>query len=411
MSAPRLATLLARGGAIHADPHGATSPPLYQTATFAQERADAFGEYDYSRTDNPTRGALEALLAELDGGARALTYSSGMAAIAAVCRTVPPGSTIVCGRDLYGGTQRLMHRFLGGVEVVHADLSVDADGRCLGLEAAAERGRVALVFCESPSNPRLEIVDLRAVALAAHRVGARLAVDGTAMTPWLQTPLDLGADIVVHSATKGLAGHGDVTAGVVCVRDAGLGDELAARRNAEGTALAPFDAWLVLRGARTLGVRVERAQGSAQKLAQWLGDQPGVDAVHYPGLEDHPGNATHRAQARGGGVLVTFRAASAELAARVIEGTRRFTTAVSFGGIAASISAPHHMSHASVPPGAAPRPEPSLVRVSVGLEDPDDLIADLGQALRGGLADVRQSHGTHEVLGLEGEERLVDVLE
>lgn len=375
------ATRCARGGAIETDPHAATSPPLYQTATFAQSRADNFDAYDYTRTDNPTRSAAEDLLAELEGARGALTFSSGMAAIAAVLRETSEGGRLVCGRDLYGGTQRLAHRFLEGVDVEHVDLSVDADGRCQGLEASLAAQPAAVVFVETPSNPRLEIVDLRAVARTAHAAGARLVVDGTAMTPWLQRPLELGADVVVHSATKGLNGHGDVTAGVAATSDGALLERLAGRRNAEGTALAPFESWLLLRGIRTLGPRIDSAQRTAGRLARWLAAQPWTRAVRYPGLDSHPGASLHAAQAAGGGILIGVETADEQSAKALVERTRLFSIAVSFGGVASSISLPRAMSHASVPEGAAPPPEATLVRLSIGLEAFADLQADLERAM------------------------------
>lgn len=382
------ATRLARGGVIDADPHGATSPPLYQTATFAQADATSFGEFDYTRTDNPTRRALEELLAELEGGGRALAFASGMAALAATLRLARPGQRVLLGRDLYGGTQRFAERFLDGVECAYVDLGSGE------LAAELARGDVALVLFETPSNPRLEITDVRAVCRAAHGAGALVAVDATAMTPHLMRPLELGADLAVHSATKGLGGHGDVTAGVVTTADAALAERLAARRNAEGSALTPFESWLLLRGLRTLSVRVDAAQRSARRLAQRLAASVRFRSVRYPGLADHPASAIHRSQARGGGVLVTVECASREEAIALVEDTRLFTTAVSFGGVASSISIPHHMSHASAPEGAAPRPDPTLVRLSVGLEDVDELEADLLSAVNGTISlQVRSPTG------------------
>lgn len=377
------ATVVARGGAIDADPYGATSPPLYQTATFGQRTATGFDEFDYTRTDNPTRRAVEDLLAELEGARTALTFSSGMAAIAAVLRIARPGERVLCGRDLYGGTQRFLHEHLSGVVADHVDLTIGEDGRPRALERALATRGARILFVETPSNPRLEVVDLRSVARAAHAVGTLVVVDGTAMTPWLQRPLELGADVVVHSATKGLAGHGDVTAGVVATRDEALARELAARRNAEGTALAPFESWLLRRGVETLGVRLERAQSTALRLAKWLSERPEVERVSYPGLASHPGALVHAAQTvrdDAGGVLVTVECSNDDTARRLVESTELFSTSVSFGGVASSISLPHYMSHASTPEGAAPRPSPRLVRISVGLEAFDDLTRDLDSA-------------------------------
>lgn len=378
MSTPALDTLLARGGALMGDPYHATTPPLYQTATFAQEDPTRFGDFDYTRTDNPTRRALEAQLAALEGAARALTYASGMAAVAACARLVRPGERLIAGADLYGGTQRLFAGLAAtGVDVTQLDTHDVHE-----LEAALAERPTRLVWLESPSNPLLDIVDLAAAARAAERAGAWLAVDGTATSPALQRPLDLGAHLVAHSATKLLAGHGDVTAGVVATRDEALGAELAARRNAEGTALAPFEAWLLQRGLRTLGLRLERQQANARVLAERLAEHPAVARVRFPGLSHHPGAALHAKQARGPGQLLSLELTDPSRAAEVVSGATRFTTAVSFGGLASSISLPTCMSHASAPAGRRARLPAGLVRVSVGIEDLEDLWQDLARALR-----------------------------
>jgi len=384
MKLPHIDTLLARGGALAEDPFRATAVPLYQTATFAQDDPEAFGAFDYTRTDNPTRKAVEEQLAGLEGAHAALLYSSGMAGVAACLRLVAPGERIVAGADLYGGTQRLLARLAAtGREVeLLTDSSVAELGRALQRPAR-------LVWLESPSNPLLEVTDLAAAARAAHASGAWLAVDGTATSPYLQRPLALGADLVVHSATKLLAGHGDVTAGVVAARAPELAAELATARNAEGNALAPFEAWLLQRGLRTLGLRLDRAQASARTLAERLSRHPHVRRVFYPGLAEHPGAALHAAQARGPGQLLSFElaagtpAAQRALAAEVVRRTRLFSTAVSFGAVASSISLPACMSHASIPAAwRARRPlPPGLVRVSVGIEDVEDLWRDMSLAL------------------------------
>lgn len=399
------ATRLARGARVADDPHGASSPPLYQTATFTQERPDAFGDFDYSRTDNPTRRAVEGALADAEGAARALTYSSGMAALSAVLRLARPGERVVLGADLYGGTQRLAHRYLDGVAVEHVDLAVDGGGAA-ALERSLRRAPARIVLAETPSNPRLRVTDVRLVAEVCRAHGARLAVDATAMTPWLMQPLALGADLVVHSATKGLAGHGDVTAGVVCVDDAALAEDLAARRNAEGNALAPFESWLLARGLETLAVRVERAQETAATVARALRASGRFAEVSHLSFDDHPGAAVHRAQASGAGALVALRTRDANEAERVVERTRLLRTQVSFGGTTSSISIPHHMSHASVPPGAAPRPEPELVRLSIGLEDPRDLVRDLIGALDEGTAAPLHAPGRSAALAHATDELL-----
>jgi cystathionine beta-lyase len=376
---PSLDTLLARGGALAADPYHATTPPLYQTATFAQEDPTRFGEFDYTRTDNPTRRALEEQLAALEGAVGALAYASGMAAVAACARLVRPGERLVAGADLYGGTQRFFASLeTSGVQVGYLE-SHDSSA----LERALNAGPTRLVWLESPSNPLLEIVDLCAAAASCARHGALLAVDGTATSPCLQRPLDLGAALVVHSATKLLAGHGDVTAGVVATRDEALLRELAARRNAEGTALAPFEAWLLQRGLRTLSLRLERQQRTALLLAERLAVHPAVACVRFPGLTTHPGAELHARQARGPGQLLSLELHDKSRAPGFVAATQHFTTAVSFGGLSSSISLPTCMSHASVPSArqaASPLPA-GLVRLSVGIEDAEDLWRDLERAL------------------------------
>ena len=376
------ATQLARFQAAPDDPYAATAIPLYQTATFAQESAVAYGPYDYTRSGNPTRSALEERLARLEGAALALTYGSGVAALAAVVRTVVSGVSggqVLAGTDLYGGTYRLLSRLLAaeGIAVRYVD-ATDPEA-----VAAACGPRTRLLLVETPTNPLLQIVDLEALARLAHARGALLAVDNTLLSPYFQRPLRLGADIVIHSATKALAGHGDVTAGVVAVADAALGDELAFRRNAEGTALAPFEAWLLLRGLKTLAVRLDRQEENAIRIARFLARRPLVRRVHYPGLPNHPGRALHFTQATGCGPLVSFETGSPERSRRIAEATEIFTLAVSFGSVSSVVSLPCRMSHASIPAEVrATRELPEdLLRLSVGIEDAGDLEADLEQAL------------------------------
>jgi cystathionine beta-lyase len=376
------ATQLARFHAAPDDPYAATATPLYQTATFAQESAVQTGAYDYTRSGNPTRSALEERLARLEGAARALAYGSGVAALAAVVRTVASGAAggqVLAGTDLYGGTYRLLSRLLEaeGIAVRYVD-ATDPEA-----VAAACGPRTRLLLVETPTNPLLQIVDLEALARLAHARGALLAVDNTLLSPYFQRPLRLGADLVVHSATKALAGHGDVTAGVVAVADPALGEELAFRRNAEGTALAPFEAWLLLRGLKTLAVRLDRQEENAIRIARFLARRPLVRQVHYPGLPNHPGRALHFTQATGCGPLVSFTTGSPERSRRIAEATEIFTLAVSFGSVGSLVSLPCRMSHASIPAEVrATRELPDdLVRLSVGIEDAGDLEADLEQAL------------------------------
>ena len=357
------------------DPHGAVCTPIYQTATFAQPSAHGGGAYDYSRSGNPTRRVLEAQLARLEGAERAFAFASGMAALTAVVQLVGAGDEIVVGNDVYGGTYRLLSRVLGRYRIgVHAVDTTDcqAVARALG-------PRTRLVLVETPTNPLQRITDVRALAALAHEAGAWLAVDNSLLSPLLQRPLDLGADLVIHSCTKFICGHSDVTAGCVAVNDPGLAEELALLQNAEGTALAPFDCYLVLRGSKTLGIRLERQQRNAQRLAEALVSHPAVKAVHYPGLPDHPGHALHASQARGAGAVISFETGDIHRSAAIVEATRLYATSVSFGGVGSAISLPCQMSHASIPSEVRRQralPE-DLVRIAVGIEDPRDLVEDL----------------------------------
>jgi len=374
--------------------------PIHQTATFAQPDAVSFGPYDYTRSANPTRTVLEKQLARLEGGAGACAYASGMAALAAALRLARSGERVLAGADLYGGTVRLLERLKSDVRVDY----VDATDPVLVERELARGARMLLI--ETPSNPLQEIADVARLAELAHDAGALLAVDNTMLSPYLQNPLEDGADLALHSGTKHLGGHGDVTAGAVVARDAGLAQELHAAQNAEGTALGPMDSWLLLRGMKTLGLRIEREQASAVTIAEWLTRQPAVTRVHYAGLPEHPGHELHCRQARGPGSVVSFETGDLALSRAVVENTRLFRIAVSFGSVASSISLPRAMSHASIPPDrreVRPLPE-DLVRISVGIEDPRDLLEDLAAAFASGQLDRRD-----EVVRLHAEEGAVQV--
>ena len=359
------------------DPFRPLATPVYQTATFDQPGALEPGPYDYSRSGNPTRAVLEAQLARLDRGRRAFAFASGLAALTAVTRLLRPGDELVAGDDLYGGSYRLFSRLLAprGITVRYADLTDD------GAAAAAISRRTRLVHVESVTNPLLRVPDLRSLAALARRHGAWLCVDASALTPHLQRPLELGADIVVHSATKYLAGHGDVTAGAVVVSDPRLAEEIAFVQNAEGAGLSPFDSFLFLRGLQTLAVRLDRQTASARRVASWL-RRHGL-TVRYPGLRDDPGHARLRAQARGAGAVVSFETGATHVSARLVDSLQLFSTSVSFGSVHSSASLPCRMSHAAIPAEvrrARHLPE-DLVRLSIGLEDPADLTEDLERAL------------------------------
>ena len=360
------------------DPFRPMATPIYQTATFEQEEATGFGSYDYSRSGNPTRTVLEEQIAALENGTRGFCFSSGMAAITCITRLLRSGDEIVAESDLYGGACRLFTRVLErtGITARYADAG--------DLEAFAGlfSSRTKLVYLESPTNPLLRVVDIRQIADLAHANGALLAVDSSAMSPYLQNPLDLGADIVLHSATKYLCGHSDVTAGAVVVKDDELAKQIYFLQNAEGNAIGPFDAFLFLRGLKTLKLRLDCQQKNAQAIAEWLEAHPQVTGVNYPGLASSPGYLLQRKQARGAGAVLSFTTGSVEVSRRIVEATSMFSICVSFGSINSTISLPGCMSHASVPPevGKVRELPADLVRISVGIEDAGDLIADLEQA-------------------------------
>jgi len=360
------------------DPYGAISPPIYQTATFRQPNPTEFGEYDYTRTANPTRTLLEQKLASLEDGSYACAFASGMAAITALTRTLEIGDHIIAGNDLYGGTVRLLDQVLSrsGIYVAYADTTDPEEVRCNLNE------RTRLVLIETPSNPLLRITDIAALAELAHSVGAVLAVDNSMLSPCFQQPLALGADVVIHSATKFLCGHSDVTAGALITSNAKLDRQFRFQQNAEGAGLAPFDSWLLLRGIKTLVVRAERQSSSANAIARFLSERPVVEQVYYPGLSTHVDHELHRRQASGDGGVISFTTGDASTSQHIVSSTRWFSIAVSFGSVNSVISLPCAMSHASIPDSLKDRLAPSrdLVRLSIGIEDVDDLIDDLDQA-------------------------------
>jgi cystathionine beta-lyase len=360
------------------DPYSAIAPPIYQTATFRQESATEFGEYDYTRTANPTRKLLEQQLARLESATYSCAFSSGMAALTALARRLEIGDEIIAGNDLYGGTVRLLDQVLSrsGIGVNYVD-TTDLDKVRGSLSS-----RTRLLLIETPSNPLLRICDIKALAELAHSVEAILAVDNSMLSPCFQEPLVLGADVVIHSGTKFLGGHSDVTAGALITNDAELYRQFAFQQNAEGAGLAPFDSWLLLRGIKTLVLRAERQNASANTIARFLSDHAAVEQVYYPGLSIHRGHELHRRQATGDGAVISFTTGDASLSQRVVSSTRLFAIAVSFGSVNSVISLPCAMSHASIPVSlkqtfALPA---DLVRISVGIEDVDDLIEDLERA-------------------------------
>jgi len=361
------------------DLHGAIVPPIYQTATFVQPTATEFGDFDYTRSGNPTRSLLEEQLASLEDATYASAFASGMAALTALTRIVRSGEEIIAGDDLYGGTVRLLERIAStqGVTVRYVD-TTDLD-----LVRSNLTSSTRLILIETPSNPLFRITDIRALSLIARDAGALLAVDNSMLSPVFQRPLNLGADIVIHSATKFLCGHSDVTAGAIITNDRSVHESISFQQNAEGAGLSPFESWLLLRGLKTLALRVERQNKSAHRVAEFLESHSSVARVFYPGLVSNEGHKIHRQQSEGDGAVVSFTTDDPDFSVRLVEATRLFKIAVSFGSVGSTISLPCRMSHASIPLALRDRigPPADLVRLSVGIEDVDDLIDDLSRAL------------------------------
>jgi len=369
--------------AIHAgqepDPAtGAVVPPIYQVSTYKQDGIGGLrGGYEYSRSANPTRTALEVCLAELEGGARGLAFASGLAAEDTLLRTVcAPGDHAVIPGDAYGGTYRLFAKVFERWGLAYDPVPL---GDVAAVRAAV-RPETRLIWVETPTNPLLGVADIAALAAVAHEAGALLVVDNTFASPYLQRPLALGADVVVHSTTKYLGGHSDVVGGALVAADADLGERLAFHQNSMGAVAGPFDAWLTLRGIKTLAVRMDRHCANAAAVVDMLTAHPAVEQVLYPGLPDHPGHETAAKQMRGFGGMVSFRMGSEEAAVRVCERTELFTLGESLGGVESLIEHPARMTHASA--AGSPLEVPAdLVRLSVGIEDAGDLLADLRRAL------------------------------
>jgi cystathionine gamma-synthase len=369
--------------AIHAgqdaDPAtGAVITPIYQTSTYQQEAVGKHKGYEYSRSGNPTRTALETCLAALEGGSRGLAFASGLAAEDCLIRTVlRPGDHVVIPNDAYGGTFRLFAR-------VHAEWGVafdPVDLSSLDAVRAALRPETKLIWIETPTNPLLGIADIAAICELASERDALVVVDNTFASPYLQQPLLLGADVVVHSTTKYMGGHSDVVGGALVTADPALGERLAFNQNAMGAVAGPFDAWLVLRGVRTLGVRMRAHCANARRIVELLTTHAAVGRVLYPGLPSHPGHEVAAKQMRDFGGMVSFTMNGGEQAARdMVARTRLFTLAESLGGVESLIEHPAAMTHVSVA-GSMLEVPADLVRLSVGIEDGDDLVADLSEAL------------------------------
>lgn len=373
-------TLAAQAGVGADTAYGAVSAPIYTTAIY---RYDAFGRhrgFDYSRSENPTRQAAEKVLADLEGGALAAAFASGMAAISAVMTLFAAGDHVLCSDDLYGGTYRLFEKVLRpyGLSFDYADMGdPDAIARKIGKKTKA-------LFIETPTNPLMKIADLREAARIAGDRGILCVVDNTFMSPLLQRPLTLGADIVVHSATKFLGGHNDLIGGAAIASDPAIGEKIRFAQKAVGAVLSPFDAWLLLRGIKTIAVRVARAQQNAEAVAAFLAAHSFVRKVFHPSLPGHPRRELHFSQASGAGAVISFELEREAAVPRFLNALQTVLLAESLGGVESLVTHPSSMTHADIPleEQAAVGLTPALVRLSIGIENVDDLLADIAQALR-----------------------------
>lgn len=358
--------------------YGSISFPIYQTATYAHPGVGKSTGFDYSRLQNPTREQLEKIVCQLEGGTDAFALSTGMAAITLLMELFKPGDHLIVDSDLYGGTIRLFDNvsLKNGIQFTRANCSSD------DVESLITSATKA-IYVETPTNPMMNVTDIAAMAKITHAHNLLLIVDNTFMSPYFQNPLELGADVVVHSGTKFLAGHNDTLAGFIITKNSEINERLRFLIKTTGSGLAPFDSWLVLRGIKTLGVRMEKAQSNADKIARWLKNQKAVTKVIYPGLEEHPGHEISKKQARGFGSMVTFRLISTEKALSVLEKVRLIKYAESLGGVETLITYPTTQTHADVPEELRLKNgiTPETLRLSVGIENVEDLIADLEHAL------------------------------
>lgn len=358
---------------------GGVSVPIQHASTFHQSNFDQYGKYDYSRSLNPTREALEDQIAELEGGVRGFAFASGMAAISTAFLLLSKGDHVVITEDVYGGTYRVVTEVLSRFGIEHSFV----DMTDLNEVRKAIQPNTKVFYVETPSNPTLKVTDIEAICKLAKEQSAYTFVDNTFLTPALQKPLDLGADIVLHSATKFLSGHSDVVAGLAVVKDEELGKRLAFLQNSFGAVLGVQDAWLVMRGLKTLSVRLEHSVTSTVKLANYLNEHPLVRRVYYPGLVEHPQFELQRKQAKNGGAVLSFELENEELTRLFVENVKIPVFAVSLGAVESILSYPAKMSHGAMPPSEREKRgiSNSLLRLSVGLENVDDLIEDFSNAL------------------------------
>ncbi|MEM1260274.1 MAG: cystathionine gamma-synthase [Bacteroidota bacterium] len=361
--------------------YGAVMPPIYQTSTYAQTTPGGHKGFEYSRSANPTRTALENSLASIENGNYGLAFASGLSAIDAVIKLLDPGDEVISTNDLYGGSYRLFRQVFEKYGITFHFIGMQS------VDAIAEKinGNTKLLWVETPTNPMMNIIDIKAIAELAKEKGLLLAVDNTFATPYLQRPLDLGADIVMHSATKYLGGHSDIVVGALIVKDKELADKLYFIQNASGAVCGPMDSFLTLRGIKTLHVRMQRHCENGEAIAQYLKNHPKIEKVYWPGFEDHPNHTIAKAQMDGFGGMISFipKGSSFENAVGIVEKLEVFTLAESLGGVESLAGHPASMTHASIPKEEREKSGvvDSLIRLSVGIEDVDDLIADLAQAI------------------------------
>jgi cystathionine beta-lyase len=369
------------GGQIHDKAYGAVMPPIYQTSTYAQSTPGGHKGYEYSRTHNPTRNALENAFASIENGNYGLAFGSGLAAIDAIIKLLKPGDEVISTNDLYGGTYRLFTKIYEGFGIKFHFIGMENADK---IESYVNHN-TKLIWVETPTNPMLNIIDIKAVSKIAKKHNIWLAVDNTFATPYLQRPLDLGADIVMHSATKYLGGHSDVVMGALIVKDKELADKLYFIQNASGAICGPQDSFLVLRGIKTLHVRMQRHCENGKAVAEFLSNHPKIEKVYWPGLPTHPNHDIAKSQmdAFGGMLSFTTKGNDYDASVKIVENLKIFTLAESLGGVESLSGHPASMTHASIPKEEREKTGvvDSLIRLSVGIEDIDDLINDLKQAL------------------------------
>ena len=375
----RFATRAVHAGQVPDPLAGAVMTPIYQTSTYVQQGLGKHKGYEYARTSNPTREALERNIAALEGGRNGFAFSSGLAALDAVIKLLSAGDHVVSGENVYGGSHRQMTHIWARLGLAFTFV----DGGDTAAVAAAVTPRTKLVYAETPTNPMMRLCDLAATGDIAQKAGALFVVDNTFATPFFQQPLQFGADVVLHSTTKYLNGHSDMIGGLLVTSRDDLAERLAFIQNSSGAVPGPFDCWLALRGAKTLALRMHQHDASGRRIAEWLGTHPRVKRVYYPGLPSHPQHELARRQMKGFGGMLSVELGDLGFARRVAERTKIFALAESLGGVESLIGHPASMTHASVPREMRERMglTDSLVRLSVGIEDVDDLIADLDQAL------------------------------